>query len=141
MNERTTNAYRAALQLIGSSTSGWTWEKAVEQVATAFQLNAEEVEEVRTAKFETRKVSAESTLTENETAVLRAFLDDDYSCGDLSAPTYSFSILDACPSISRRGGGGVFSSLQKKGLISTYDDEGNDLVVLTDAGRVALASL
>lgn len=40
------NAYYAALDLIASSTSGWTWEKAVDQVAVAFWLNAEEANQV-----------------------------------------------------------------------------------------------
>lgn len=50
MNERTKNAYNAAIALLTSSTSGWTWAKAVNQVTIAFRLTAEETSQVMYAK-------------------------------------------------------------------------------------------
>lgn len=54
MKKRTNAAYDAALELLRSSTSGWTWDKAVEQVTIAFKLSREEVEEIRTANLARR---------------------------------------------------------------------------------------
>jgi len=71
-------------------------------------------------------------LTEKETIVLKAFNDNEYLCGILENTTYSFSVLDEAG--LGRSGPGVFSSLQSKGLITTWDEEGNDYVSLTSAG-------
>lgn len=50
MNERTKNALNAALKMITSDTSGWTWAKAVDQVTIAFQLTPEETTQVLLGK-------------------------------------------------------------------------------------------
>lgn len=50
MKKLTNAAYDAALALLRSSTSGWTWDQAVDQVAIAFRLNTEETEKVRRAE-------------------------------------------------------------------------------------------
>ena len=46
-NTKASNAYRAALALMASSTSGWTWDKAVWQVMLAFDLTPEETRKLR----------------------------------------------------------------------------------------------
>ena len=49
-NTRTNDAFNAAVSLITSSTSGWTWARAVHVVSVAFQLNADETNKVFSAR-------------------------------------------------------------------------------------------
>lgn len=81
-------------------------------------------------------------LTEKEAKLLDAIVNNDYSAGDPTAPTWTWAAIDAA-GMNEQVGGGVLTSLQNKGLVTVdfyeRDDRGEDLyqVGLTDAGRKA----
>lgn len=51
MTNKVINATNAAIALVTSSTSGWTWAKAVDTVTLCFQLSAEETTLVLNARL------------------------------------------------------------------------------------------
>ncbi len=57
--DKAVRAYNAALALLTSSTSGWTWDKALAQVVIAFQLNEDETDRVRKYELENDNFRAE----------------------------------------------------------------------------------
>ncbi len=50
MPNKVIDAYDAALSLMASSTTGWTWAMAVEQMAIVFDLNTAEASQVLNAQ-------------------------------------------------------------------------------------------
>lgn len=63
-------------------------------------------------------------ITNNERAVLKIISEDEFNDGDPSKAVWSYG-LRVPEGMNRKSMGGVFASLQKKGLIAT-GDKGRD---------------
>ncbi len=72
-------------------------------------------------------------LTENEVKMIKAFADNEFSCGNVESDVWSFAICDDFPN---RSGAGVLGSLVKKELASCWTEEkgGDELTGLTVLG-------
>lgn len=79
-------------------------------------------------------------VTANEMAVLTALRDSDYrdGSGNLSAPVWS-SDVTVPTGMTRKGMGGVFASLAKKGLVTLVGEGKNSTAALTPDGILLVA--
>lgn len=81
-----------------------------------------------------------ANLTENEKALMRVIRDDEYRDGDLTQPVWSHN-LEVPAGMTRRGMGGVFSSLQEKGFIRLEGRGKESTVAFTEKGIDTLKAL
>ncbi len=74
------------------------------------------------------------TLTDKETSVLKAVVENEYN-GDDFEPVWTWSVADNA-GVTGKTFSGVVASLTKKGYVSSWEhDKNQEVMVLTDAGK------
>ena len=74
------------------------------------------------------------TLTDKETSVLKAVVENEYN-GDDFEPVWTWSVSDNA-GITGKEFSGVVASLTKKGYVSSWEyDKNEEVMALTDAGK------